>query len=299
MQILRLIQQSLSKTTRLQMKKRSSSKRYKQSKVKRDNSEVLPNGSMMTTGEHLEALRKVLMKIILCALASAIVVFICKDTFFEIIFAPSRSDFILYRWINTLLTKVGWTDYLLNDFNVQLINTELSSQLITHIELSLYWGILLTSPYIIYCLFQYIKPALYETELKYSIIIILTIYLLFALGLATNYFIIFPISFRFLSTYQVSAIVQNTIALSSYSSSFLLLSFTMGLVFELPMLSFVLTKLGFIDADLLRRYRKYAFLLIMIVSAIITPPDIFTLMLLTIPLYALYECSILIISKIK
>lgn len=233
------------------------------------------------------------------AFGFACVAFVWKEWVFRIVFAPSKSDFALYRWINAAVDALGLSSMHLDDFTVQMINTELSSQFMTHISVSFYFGLLAASPYVVYKLFCFVRPALYEEEQRYSTAIVLAIYVLFALGLLMNYFVIFPISFRFLGTYQVDASVINTIALSSYISSFTLLSLMMGLLFEVPVLAFMLGKMDIITSDMLANYRKVAFVGILFVSALITPPDIFTLVLMTIPLYGLYEISIWILKCIK
>ena len=252
---------------------------------------------LMTFGDHLEVLRRVLLRIFASIIINSIVVFIFKEQITNILFAPTNSDFILYQWINDLLQLCNVNSIKLDEFNIQLINTELSSQFMTHLQISFYFGSLISSPYIVYQLFGFIKPALFEKEKKYFILVLFAIYMLFALGLLMNYFIIFPISLRFLGTYQINEAVANTVSLSSYTSSFLLLSLAMGLVFEFPAMTFILGKMGVIDANTLRHYRKYAIIIILIVSALITPPDVFSLILMTIPIYVLYEFSILILAR--
>lgn len=261
-------------------------------------SEPMPEG-MMTLDGHLSELRRTLVRILLVAFGFACAAFVWKEEVFGVVFAPAKSDFVLYRWINSAADALGLTSMRLDDFAVRIINTELSSQFMTHISMSFYFGLLVASPYAVYKLFCFVRPALYEEERRYSTAVVSAIYVLFALGLLMNYFVIFPISFRFLGTYQVDAAVVNTIALSSYISSFTLLSLMMGLVFEVPVSAFVLGKMGVIDAESLRLYRKYAFAIILVVSALITPPDVFTLVLMAIPLYLLYECSIAVLARIK
>ena len=252
---------------------------------------------LMTFGDHLEVLRRMLLRIFASIIINSIVVFIFKEQITNILFAPTNSDFILYQWINDLLQLCNVSSIKLDEFDIQLINTELSSQFMTHLQISFYFGSLISSPYIVYQLFGFIKPALFEKEKKYFILVLFAIYMLFTLGLLMNYFIIFPISLRFLGTYQINEAVANTVSLSSYTSSFLLLSLAMGFVFEFPAMTFILGKMGVIDANTLRHYRKYAIIIILIVSALITPPDVFSLILMTIPLYVLYEFSILILAR--
>lgn len=168
---------------------------------------------MMTTGEHLEGLRKILIGILTIVFLFSCIAFVCKDRLFDIIFAPSSSEFILYRLINCIVDSIGVSWMHLDTFNVQLISTELSAQFMTHIEMSLYFGLLASSPYIVYRIFGYIRPALYENERRYSTYLVMAVYVLFAIGVLMNYYIIFPISFRFLGTYQVNKAVISTIAI--------------------------------------------------------------------------------------
>jgi len=148
-------------------------------------------------------------------------------------------------------------------------------------------------------LFCFITPALYENEKKYSIRVAITVFLLFVVGVLMSYFILFPISFRFLGTYSVTEIVESNITLKSYISTFTTLTLVMGLVFQLPVIAYFLGKLEVVSSGLLRQYRKYAFLVIMIVAAVITPPDLMTLILVTIPLYMLYEVSIVVLKRME
>jgi sec-independent protein translocase protein TatC len=169
----------------------------------------------------------------------------------------------------------------------------------THLSTSVYLALLLASPFILIELFRFITPALYDNERKYSARITCTIFLLFITGVLMSYFVIFPFSIRFLGTYQVSEDVVNMINLSSYISTFTALTFMMGIVFQIPVISFFLAKMGILEAEFMARYRRHALIIIMILAAIITPPDIFTLVLVTIPMYALYELSILIVKRIN
>ena len=185
------------------------------------------------------------------------------------------------------------------EFYVKMIATDLSSQFMTHITTAIYLGILGASPYILYELFHFISPALYENERKYSVQVAVIIYVLFILGILMSYFVLFPISFRFLGTYSVSAKVVSNITLDSYISTFVSLTLVMGLVFQLPVIAFFLGKLGFISSELLSNYRKHSLIIIMLVAAIITPPDFMTLILVTIPLYLLYEVSIRVVKWVE
>lgn len=265
---------------------------------KRTEPENNPDPNLMTFGGHLEVLRRMLFRIIVVMMMLAIVVFCFKDWTFRLLMAPSQWDFVTYRFIEKFLHHLG-SSFTFNEYHINLIATELSSQFMTHITTALYLALLGASPYILVELFLFITPALYENEKKYSVQVAITMYLLFIVGVLMSYYILFPISFRFLGTYSVSDIVESNITLKSYISTFTTLTLVMGLVFQLPVIAYFLGKLEVINSELLRSYRKYAFLIIMVVAAIITPPDLMTLILVTIPLYLLYEASILILKRME
>ena len=245
----------------------------------------------MTFGGHLEVLRRMLFRIIAVAGILAIVVFCFKDITWHLLLAPSECDFVTYRWIESGATTLG-IDFHFEQFKIDLIATDLSSQFMTHITTSLYLGLLGASPFIVFELFRFVSPALYDNEKRYSVQVVVIVYLLFILGVLMSYYVLFPISFRFLGTYSVAERVHSTITLDSYISTFTTLTLLMGVVFQLPVIAFALAKLKFISSDILSKYRKHSFLIIMLVAAIITPPDLMTLVLVTIPLYLLYEISI-------
>lgn len=247
---------------------------------------------MLTFGGHLEVLRQMLFRILGVAGVLAVVIFCFKDVTWQVLLAPSEWNFCTYQWIESAMQAIGFADFHFEKYHVDLIATDLSSQFMTHITTAIYLGLLGASPYILFELFRFVSPALYANEKKYSVQVAAVIYLLFILGVLMSYFILFPISFRFLGTYSVAERVHSTITLDSYVSTFTTLTLLMGVVFQLPVIVFALTKLGFVDSALLVKYRKHALILIMLVAAIITPPDLMTLILVTIPLYILYELSI-------
>ena len=253
------------------------------------------DGNLLTFGGHLEVFRQMLFRILGVAGVIATVVFCFKNTTWELLLAPSEWDFCTYRWLETTMQAMGM-DFHFDEFHVSMIATDLSSQFMTHITTAVYLGLLGASPYILYELFRFISPALYENERKYSVQVAGIIYALFILGVLMSYFVLFPISFRFLGTYSVSAKVVSNITLDSYVSTFVSLTLVMGLVFQLPVIAFFLGKLEFVTSDMLSRYRRHAFIVIMLVAAIITPPDLMTLILVTIPLYLLYEFSIRVVK---
>lgn len=253
---------------------------------------------LMTMRGHLEVMRKMLFRILFVTLFLAIAVFVFRKQTFNIILAPRDSGFVFYRGVEWLLQSIG-IDYHFEKFDIELISTDLSAQFMLHITTSLYVAILIASPYIVFELFRFISPALYDSEKRYSVPVVFAIYLLFAIGILMTYYILFPFSFRFLGTYQVEESVQNTITLSSYMSTLISMSLIMGLVFQLPVLAYILGKMGLISYDLLAGYRRWAMMIILSLSAIITPPDIFTLLMVALPLYLLYEVSILILKRVR
>ena len=256
---------------------------------------ALDDGNLLTFGGHLEVFRQMLFRILGVVGLIAVVVFCFKDITWSILMAPSEWDFCTYRWIESAMMAIG-VDFHFNEFHINMIATDLSSQFMTHITTAVYLGLLGASPYILYELFRFISPALYENEQRYSVQVAGIIYLLFILGVLMSYFVLFPISFRFLGTYSVSAKVVSNITLDSYISTFVSLTLVMGIVFQLPVIAFFLGKLGFITSEMLANYRKHSFIVIMLVAAIITPPDLMTLILVTIPLYLLYEVSIRVVK---
>ncbi len=246
-----------------------------------------------TFWDHLDELRKVLFRIAVVVAVTMIVAFLNKELLFNLLLAPGKSDFIIYRFFCHLSEQASISGLCPEAFDVGLINTELSAQFLIHLSTAFYIGILLAFPYIIYQIYRFVSPALYENERKYSVKMIVFSCLLFFFGVLLNYFLIFPLSFRFLATYQVSEEVINMINLFSYIDTLMMLSIMMGIMSELPVLSWLFAKLGFLSVSFMKKHRKHAIVFIMIIAAFITPTtDIFTLMLVFVPIYLLYEVSI-------
>lgn len=252
----------------------------------------------MSFWEHLDVLRASLIRIAIATVLCGIMAFLFKEEVFSVILAPKSDTFITYRLFSHI---AKWTTGEGNSsFSVQLINTGLAEQFVIHMKTSVYIGFLLSSPYTLYLLFHFISPALYENEKKYSLRVAGCGYVMFILGVLLSYFLIFPLTFRFLGTYQVSNDVANMITLQSYMGTLMMMSVLMGIVFELPVLCWLLAKLGILSAGFMRRFRKHSVIVILIISAIITPTsDVFTLSLVALPIWLLYEISILIVSKSK
>ncbi|MBP5704750.1 MAG: twin-arginine translocase subunit TatC [Paludibacteraceae bacterium] len=242
--------------------------------------------------DHLDELRTCLIRIIITVLVGAVVAFAMKTEVFSIVLAPSKYDFITYRFIS----RFGE----LADFNLNLINTQLTSQFSVHIQVSIIVGLICVSPYILYSIFAFVSPALYEAERKYARLLVVAGYIMFMIGVALSYFLVFPLTIRFLGDYQVSEDVANIITLSSYIDTLTMLTLMLGIVFELPILCMILGKMGILTADFMKEYRRHAIVAILIVAAIITPTtDIMTLMLVSLPIYLLYEASIIAVKGIN
>ena len=242
----------------------------------------------MTFWDHLDELRGVIIRMLVVAAVGAAVAFCLKDELFAVVLAPRTSDFITYRLMGV------------EPFSIHLMNIGLTEQFMIHLKTAFYAGILLTSPYIIYQLFRFVSPALYDNEKKYATLLCTSGYLMFMLGTALNYLLIFPLTVKFLGTYQVSPDVANMLTLQSYIDTLLMMNLVMGIVFELPVVSWLLSKMGLINASMMQSMRRHAVIAILIVSAIITPTtDAFTLFVVALPIWLLYELSIIIVRITK
>lgn len=253
------------------------------------------NNPAMTFWDHLDVLRGSLLRMAVVTVACAVVAFAFKDAVFAAILAPKHDNFILYR----LLAGVNsWlADGSPSSFHVELINTGLAEQFKIHVKTSLYVGLMAASPYCLYELFRFVSPGLYPKERRYGVRAVVSGYVMFLLGVALCYFLIFPLTFRFLGTYQVSPDVENLITLQSYMDTLLVMCFLLGILFELPIVCWVLGKLGILRRTFMRRYRKHAVVVILVVSAIITPTsDIFTLCIVALPICLLYEVSTFLVK---
>ena len=250
----------------------------------------------MTFWDHLEELRRVLIRCLIVVALFAILAFIFKDEVFLVIFAPKSPDFLSFRIVAggfpSSISPFGSTP------EIQLINTELTRQFIIHMMTSFYVGLIVAAPYILYQLYHFVSPALYENERRYSTPLVIASYLMFMLGVLFSYFVVFPITFRFLGNYQVSDDVQNLISLESYIDTLVFLSLAMGITFEIPILSWLLGRLGILHRHQMQQLRRHAIVAILLIAAIITPTsDAFTLAIVSLPMYLLYELSILLVPR--
>ena len=246
----------------------------------------------MTFWEHLDELRRVIFRPIIVLIVLTCLLFSAKTFIFNnIVFGPVDNNFILYRGINYILALLHQQP--LPDYKLQLINIDLPAQFFIHISTTFYVSLLISMPYLFYELWTFVRPALYPKEKHVVEKAFGFAGLLFYTGVLVGYFLAFPLTLRFLGTYQVSTDVINTISLRSYINMFVSMILIMGIVFEFPILAAILSKIGIINKQMLKKYRKHAFVILLIVSAGITPSgDPFTLFAVDLPLYALYEISI-------
>ena len=238
----------------------------------------------MTFWDHLDELRSVIIRVLVVTGLAAVVAFCLKDELFAIVLAPRSSDFITYRLMGV------------EPFSVHLMNTGLTEQFMIHMKTAMYAGVLVASPYIIYMPFRFVSPALYDNEKRYATLLCGSGYVMFILGTAINYFLIFPLTVKFLGTYQVSPDVANMLTLQSYMDTLLMMSLVMGIIFELPVVSWILGRMGLVNAQMMQSMRRHAIVAILVVAAIITPTtDAFTLLVVALPIWLLYELSIVIV----
>ncbi len=236
----------------------------------------------MSFWDHLDVLRGTLFRSALSVLLVSIVMFCFKNFLFEkIILAPSRPDFFLYKILG-------------GNVSMQLINTEVSAQFFVHLKVSFICGFVIAFPYVIYEIWKFIAPALYDNEMRSVRKAFLGSALLFYAGVATGFCLIFPVTLSFFQGYTVSDTIANTVTLNSYISMFSSMVILFGIVFEFPVLIAILSNMGIVTKDTLKKYRKYAFVGVLIVAAIITPADPFSMLIAAAPLYLLYELSVFV-----
>lgn len=262
-----------------------------------DNKEQLQE---MSFWDHLDALRGVLVKIAVVLMSMAIIFFIFMPGIFDnIILAPCKGDFVLYRIFEKITTGVpGLPQFTTQSFHVDLINIQLASQFFIHMSTSFWLALVFSFPVVIYLLWTFVAPALYDNEKRGIKRAFAFGNLMFFLGISVGYFVVFPVTLRFLADYHVSAMVPNQISLDSYMDTFLMLIFVMGIIFELPLLAWLLGNIGVLHRGFFKKYRRHAIVALLILAAFITPTgDPFTLTIVFLPIYLLYEMSAWLVKK--
>jgi len=238
----------------------------------------------MTFWDHLDVLRSSIIRVLVAGVLMGMGVFFLKDYVFDIVLWPCLSDFPTYSLLGV------------EPFQLKLINTALAEQFMIHMKVSIIVGVLVASPYIIYVLFRFISPALYDNEKRAGIRLIAAAYGMFLVGIIINYFLIFPLTVRFLGTYSVSPDVETMLTLSSYVDTLLMMCIVFGIMFEIPVIAWLLARFGMLKSSWMAHYRRHAIVTILIIAAIITPTaDIMTLIVVSLPIWLLYEISIWIV----
>ena len=256
----------------------------------------------MSFWEHLDVLRGTLIKIISVLVIFTVVFFLAMPTLFDkVILAPCRGDFWLYRMFERITQGIPFLpQFATEGFEVQLINIKLASQLFIHMSASFWLALVFSFPLMLYFIWDFVKPALYDNEVRGARKAFVVGNVMFFIGVAVGYFVVFPVTLRFLADYQASELVPNQISLDSYMDTFLMLIFMLGVVFELPLLAWALGAAGVLHREFFGKYRRHAIVALLIVAAVITPTsDPFTLCVVFLPLYMLYEVSALFVKPEK
>lgn len=251
--------------------------------------------------DHLEELRWMLVRSTVAILVGACVAFTFSDFIFdEIIFAPKKGDFITYRFFCDLANKYDLDkSFCIKELPFTIQSRAMDGEFSTDIWTAITAGFIVAFPYILWLLWRFISPALYDKEKRYAISFMISTSILFFLGVLFGHYIITPLSLNFLGNYKISDVVDKNVDLASYISLVKTNAISCGLVFELPIIIYFLAKLGLVTAVFLRKYRRYAYVIILILAAIVTPPDVVSQMIVTIPLIILFEVSIFIAGRIN
>lgn len=253
----------------------------------------------MTFGEHLDELRKILIRVALVFALLFIVLFTMKGVVLKVVFAPITPEFPTNRLFTWLATAMGSDALNIHPENVQLFNNKMAGQFMLHIKSSVVGALVVAFPFLIWQLWLFVKPALPPHQRKQSIRYVLETPIWFILGLLFGYYVIAPLAINFLGNYSVSEEISNIIDVGSYMSTVLGVTFAAALAFQLPLLIRLLATIGLISSQTMRQYRKVAVVALLVFAAIITPPDVVSQILIFIPCYALYEYGITIAKHIE
>ncbi|RKD91700.1 twin-arginine translocase subunit TatC [Mangrovibacterium diazotrophicum] len=250
--------------------------------------------------EHLEVLRWHLIRAFASIFIFSILAFINKDIIFDkIIMSPKMPDFWTNRMFAKLADFTGADSLRINTTELKLISISMAGQFMTHIWTSIIAGVIIAAPYVIWEFWRFIKPALYDTERKHSVGAVFYMTFLFLTGVLFGYYLIVPLSVHFLGSYSISGEVANQINVLSYISTVSSITIASGVIFELPVFVYFLSKVGILSPQLMKKYRRHAYVLLLIISAIITPPDVFSQIMVCLPLVFLYEVGIIISKRVQ
>lgn len=249
----------------------------------------------MTFWDHLEELRRVLFRVIGVWFVLAVGYFIAMPYLFDhVILAPCHNDFIFYDLLRDIGERFQLTDaFFTQQFQVKIVNINLTAPFFIHMSTAFWLSVVTAMPYLFWEVWHFISPALYPNERR-GVRKALTVgTFMFYIGVILGYFMVYPLTLRFLSTYELSAEIETMLSLNSYIDNFMMLILCMGIAFELPLVTWLLSLMGLVNRSFLRKYRRHAIIIIVIIAAIITPTgDPFTLSVVAIPMCLLYEMSI-------
>ena len=250
----------------------------------------------MTFLDHLEELRWHIIRALFAVIAFTVAAFIYAPWIFEnVIFGPAHTDFIFFKWMCDLGELVGYEETLcIQDLPFKIQSRQMMGQFMMHLASSFVLGLIVAFPYVAWELWNFVRPGLHSKEKKFSRGAVFFITLLFFMGVSFGYFIMSPLAVYFFSNYQLSPMIQNEFDITSYVSTIIMLVFGSGILFQLPMVVYFLSKVGLVTPAFMRTYRRHAIVIILVVGAIVTPPDPFSMLMIGVPLLLLYEFSILI-----
>jgi len=258
------------------------------------------NGKEMSFLEHLEELRWHLLRSVIAILIFMVIaLFSTKFVFHYLILGPSRPDFWTFRVLCQLSEAMGSPALCVKKLNFTLQSRQLSGQFMMHLSSSMVFGLICAFPYVFWEIWRFVKDGLYENEAKSARGATVWVSLLFMLGILFGYYVLSPISINFLASYQIDPSIVNEIDITSYVSTLITFVVGCGFLFQLPIVIYFLTAAGLLTANFLIQYRRYSIVIILIISAIITPPDVFSQILVAIPLQVLYEVSIIIARRVE
>ena len=256
-----------------------------------------PEDIDMSFWEHLDALRPRIMRSVVALFVFMIAAFFAGSLLMKVVTGPMSPDFLTNRFFAWMAEELSSEVLRINSNPVQLINTAMAGQLNLHLSMAFYTALLLAIPYLLWEFWGFVRPALTKHEQRRGRFFVAQVSFCFFVGVLFGYFILAPLSVNFLSSYRVSATIDNMIDISSYMSLVLNLTFVCGIIFLLPVLANVLSKMGMLTANFMRNYRRHAIIVLAVLAAFVTPPDAVSMVLVLIPLYGLYELSISVAAR--
>lgn len=284
---------------RLMSEEEKRNKRFGKKKNEEDKSGMKSAYAEMSFLEHMEELRWHIIRSALAIIVFAVAAFILKDFIFNtVILNPRTPDFWTNRMFAQLADAVGTDALRINQTPLELISIKIAGQFMTHIWVSIIAGFIIASPVVFYEFWRFIKPALYDNEKQHASGAVFFTSVLFLMGILFGYYLIVPLSIHFLGTYNVSGDVTNQINLKSYIGSVTSISLAAGVIFLIPIFSYFLSKVGLLTPQFMKTYRRHSYVVMLLLSAVITPPDIFSQIMVCFPLVFLYEIGIIISRRV-